>query len=94
MAKHLFELMNDERRRLPELCVAPDSCQFNQEELNEFSVYDCTSRVRKRDLISNKTRKAYVGESMIVKLLMRNPLMADIFINNIKLICRYENPGE
>lgn len=27
---------------------------------------------------------------MIVKLLMRNPLMADIFINNIKLVCRYE----
>lgn len=25
---------------------------------------------------------------------MRNPLMADIFINNIKLICRYENPTE
>jgi hypothetical protein len=25
-----------------------------------------------------------------VKLLMRNPLMADIFINKIRLVCRYE----
>jgi hypothetical protein len=38
-----------------------------------------------------KPRKAYIGESIIVKLLMKNPLMADIFINNIKLVCRYED---
>ena len=27
----------------------------------------------------------------MVKLLMRNPLMADIYINNIKLICRFDS---
>jgi len=90
LAKHLFELMNDERRKNPELQVHPDACQFNSEELNEFSIYDCTSRVRKRDLTITKLRKAFVGEPIIVKLLMKNPLMADIFINNIKLICRFE----
>ena len=26
-----------------------------------------------------------------MKLMMRNPLMADIFINSIKLVCRYED---
>lgn len=59
--------------------------------MNEFAIYDCSSRARKRDLTIKKPRKAYVGESMIVKLLMKNPLMADIFINNIKLVCRYED---
>jgi hypothetical protein len=44
--------------------------------------------------VNNKYRKAIVGEPLVLKLLMRNPLMADIFINNIKLICRYENPNE
>ena len=94
MAKHLFELMNDERRKNPDLQIPLEACQFNQEELNEFSIFDCTSRLRKRDLVNNKCRKAFVGEPLVLKLLMRNPLMADIFINNIKLICRYENPIE
>lgn len=36
-----------------------------------------------------KTRKAFANDTVTVKLLMRNPLMADIFINKIRLICRY-----
>ena len=88
MAKHLFELMNEERRGgVAE--IAQEACQFNLEELNEFGVYDCSSRLRKRELTQNKLRKAFVGEPIVIKLLMRNPLMADIFINNIKLICRF-----
>jgi len=90
MAKHLFELMNDDRRNNG-VELAQEACQFNQEELNEFGVYDCTSRLRKRDLTAKKVRKAFVGESIVVKLLMRNPLMADIYINNIKLICRFDS---
>ena len=93
IAKHLFEYMNDERRKNPEQGLPPELCQFNQEELNEFTVFDCLNRTKKRELTINRQqyRKAYVGESILVKLMMRNPLMADIFINNIKLICRYEN---
>ena len=90
MAKHLFELMNDERRKNVELALPQEACQFNQEELNEFGIYDCTSRLRKRELTITTVRKAFVGESIVVRLLMRNPLMADIFINNIKLVCRFE----
>ena len=90
MAKHLFELMNDERRKNTEIALPQEACQFNQEELNEFGIYDSTSRMKKRELTVTKVRKAFVGESIIVRLLMRNPLMADIFINNIKLICRFE----
>ena len=91
MAKQLFEHMNEERRRCPELELPPDACQFNSEEMNEFSIYDCSSKARKRDLTVQKVRKAFVGESIVVKLLVKNPLMADIFINNIKLVCRYES---
>ena len=29
MAKHLFELMNDERRKNVDLVIAQESCQFN-----------------------------------------------------------------
>lgn len=83
--------MNEEKRRVPEFEIKNDACQFNGDEVNEFAIYDCSSRARKRDLTIKKARKAYVGESMIVKLLMKNPLMADIFINNIKLVCRYED---
>ena len=90
MAKHLFEYMNEERRKHPEYGILPEACQFNSEEINEFSIFDVTSRARKRDLTIKKIRKAFVGESIVVKLLVKNPLMADIYINNIKLVCRYD----
>ena len=77
--------MNEEKRKSPEYEINNDACQFNGEEINEFAIFDCTSRARKRELTIKKSRRAYVGESIIVKLLMKNPLMADIFINSIKL---------
>jgi len=40
-------------------------------------------------LTLKKTRKGFANDTVTVKLLMRNPLMADIFINKIRLICRY-----
>ena len=82
MAKHLFEHMNEEKRK-PDMAgsVSPDACMFNQEELNEFTIYDCNSRLRKRELVLNKVRKAYVGESIVVKLMMKNPLMESMMSN-------------
>lgn len=53
-----------------------------------------SSRARKRDLTIKKVRKAFVGESILVKLLMKNPLMADIYINSIKLVCKYEGSND
>lgn len=86
--------MNEEKRKSPDFEINNDACQFNGDEINEFAIFDCTSRARKRELTVKKSRKAYVGESIIVKLLMKNPLMADIFINNIKLVCRFEDQKE
>jgi hypothetical protein len=83
--------MNEEKRRSTEYEIKNEACQFNGDEVNEFAIYDCSSRARKRDLTIKKSRKSYVGESIMVKLLMKNPLMADIFINNIKLVCRYDD---
>lgn len=94
MAKHLFEFMNEEKRKSIEFEVQPESCQFNGEETNEFVIYDCTNRAKKRDLTVKKTRKAFINEPVTVKLLMKNPLMADISMTNIQLICRFEGGGE
>ena len=86
--------MNEEKRKQPEFQILNEACQFNGDEVNEFAIYDCTSRARKRDLTIKKPRKAYVGESIVFKFLMKNPLMAEIFINNIRLVCRYEDQPE
>jgi hypothetical protein len=84
-------MMNEEKRKSPDFEIKNDACQFNDDETNEFAIYDCSSRSRKRDLTIKKIRKSFVNESIIVKLLIKNPLMADIFINNIRLVCRYED---
>jgi len=87
LGKHLFEYMNEEKRKNAD--INPASSQFNGEEINEFAVFDCNNRARKRDLTMKKVRKVYVGETITVKLLIRNPLMADITINSMKLVCKY-----
>lgn len=91
MAKHIFEHMNDEKRKHPEYGIANETCQFNEEEMNEFAIFDCGSRARKRDLTIKKIRKAMVNEPITVKLLMKNPLMTDLDLSHIKLVCRYED---
>ena len=48
------------------------------------------NKARKRDLTVKKMRKIYINEMLTLKLLVRNPLMADIVINHIKIICRFE----
>lgn len=58
--------------------------------MNEFAIFDCGSRARKRELTIKKVRKSFVGEPMTFKMLIRNPLLADLMLSNIKLICRYE----
>ena len=90
MAKHVFEHMNDEKRKNPDTGISPDACQFNGDEINEFAIYDCSTRARKRELTLKKIRNAFSNEPITVKLLMKNPLMADIYINRIRLICHYE----
>ena len=82
--------MNEEKRKRPELEINPEACQFNDDEINEFAIYDCTTKARKRELALKNVRKVFAGEPITVKLLMRNPLMADVFINKIKITCRYE----
>lgn len=94
MAKHVFEHMNDEKRKHPEYQIQNDACQFNEDELNEFNIFDCGSRARKRDLTVKKIRSAMVNEPITVKLLMKNPLMTDLDLSHIKLICRYEDAQE
>lgn len=91
LAKLLFEHMNEEKRRAPDLEVNPDECQFNGEEINEFAIYDCSNRAKKRDLTIKKVRKVFANETITLKILMKNPLMTDIYINNIRLHCRYED---
>jgi hypothetical protein len=64
------------------------------EESNEFAIYDCSNRVKKRDLTLKRVRKVFKKESLTFKLLMKNPLMADIHVNNIRLSCRFEGEEE
>ena len=91
MAKHIFEHMNEEKRKYPEYQIHNEACQFNEEEMNEFAIFDCGSRARKRDLTIKKMRKSFVNEPITFKLLMKNPLMTDLDLSHIRLICRYED---
>lgn len=92
LGKQIFEYMNEERRKNDELPfeIKMEECQFNSEENNEFAIFDCGSRARKRELTIKKLRKTFVGETLTFKMMIRNPLMVDLLLSNIKIICRYE----
>lgn len=96
MSKLLFEYINEEIKKNQQVnCIggngiSPDMAGFvSVDEMNEFIIYDAQTKAKKKELTLKKVRKSYAGEPIIVKMLMKNPLLSDIYITKIKLVCRY-----
>jgi len=88
MAKTLFEGLNEDRRN-GVVQISPEQAGFVGSEVNEFAIYDCGSKLKKKEITMKRARKCFEGEPISVKLLIKNPLMTDIFLSSIKLVCRF-----
>ncbi len=55
--------------------------------MSEAFFFDASSKTRKKELSVKKVRKIFVNEPLSFRFMMKNPLLADIFIYKIKLVC-------
>jgi hypothetical protein len=84
MAKSVTDFIKTQRdmpEKLQELSV---------DEITEYAIYDCGSRVARRELIGKKQRRVYVGTPITLRIVFKNPLSVALDIKNIKIACEEE----
>jgi hypothetical protein len=59
------------------------------DEMTECSIYDATSQKERTDITYKKQRKVYKDKSIRVRFKIRNTLLNDFHISNLRLCCRY-----
>lgn len=61
--------------------------QSSRDEKFEIGLYDAANRFEKKTEALKKVRKVYAKESIVVKVVVKNPLMTNVEISNIFLKC-------
>jgi len=62
-----------------------DLYQCSREEKFEMNLFDAENRLEKKQQALKKVRKVYAKEPIIVKVFVKNPLMADVEITKMLL---------
>ena len=65
------------------------ACQVNGDEMTECGIYDATSQKDRMDTTYKRQRKVFKDKAIRVRFMLRNPLLTDINISNLRLCCRY-----
>lgn len=68
---------------------AEGSFGINGDEMTECAIYDATCLRERTDTTFKKQRKVFKDTPIRVRFLLRNPLLADISISRLRLVCRY-----
>ena len=61
----------------------------NSDEMTECGIYDATCLKDRTDTTYKRQRKVYKDKEIRVRFMLRNPLLTDISISNLRLCCRY-----
>ena len=61
----------------------------NGDEMTECGIYDATCLKDRTDTTYKRQRKVYKDKEIRVRFMLRNPLLTDISISNLRLCCRY-----
>jgi hypothetical protein len=70
----------------------PDKLQeLSVDEITEYAIYDCASRVARRELLGKKQRRVFCGTAVTLRIVFKNPLSVVLDIKNIKVACSYED---
>ena len=65
------------------------ACNVNGDEMTECGIYDATCLKERTDTTHKRQRKVFKDTAIRVRFLLRNPLLTDISISNLRLCCRY-----
>jgi hypothetical protein len=61
--------------------------ELSVDEITEYAIYDCSSRVARREQLAKKQRRVFVGTPITLKVVFKNPLGVSLDISNIKVAC-------
>ena len=64
------------------------------DEMVECGIYDATCLNERNETTHKRQRKVFKNQSIRVRFLLRNPLLTDISISNLRLCCRYIKPDQ
>jgi hypothetical protein len=79
LGKHLTDFMRKE-------CgVIGDACLVSLDEMAECSIFDAVTMKDRSDIVKKKIRKVYEGRPIYVRFRMRNTLLTEVSISNLKL---------
>ena len=60
--------------------------------MTECGIYDATCLKDRQDTTFKKQRKVFQDTEVRVRIVLRNPLLTDISLSNLRLRCRYADP--
>jgi hypothetical protein len=73
----------------------PDAAyDISLDEMAECTIYDAANEQEKAELTEKKERKVFSGQPITVRLMMRNPLLTEIQISKVRLVCSYKDKPE
>ena len=62
--------------------------------MTECGIYDSTCLKDRTDTTYKRQRKVFKDKPIRVRFMLRNPLLTDITITNLRLCCRFLDEGE
>jgi len=65
--------------------------ELSVDEITEFAVYDCTSKLSRKELLAKKSRKVYCNTPITLRIVLRNTLSVGLDIKNIKVVCSFQS---
>ena len=78
-----------------ELEAGSEGCYaVNGDEMTECGIYDANCLKERTDTTYKRQRKVYKDKAIRVRFMLRNPLLTDISISNLRLCCRYVKDSE
>jgi len=71
--KHLGKSITDHIKVIGE-GLPKQLSELHFDEIQEFAVYDCTSRQNRREILAKRVRKVFIDEPICVKMVFKNNL--------------------
>jgi hypothetical protein len=62
--------------------------EMSIDEITELAIYDCPSKMARKELLAKKLRKVHVNTPVTVRFILKNPLNVGLHVKNITLVCK------
>ena len=74
--------------------LSNDAFQITGDDLTECSIWDASCQKERTDVTCKRERKVFKEKTIMVRLIMRNPLMVEIPISKVRLQCHNADAEE